>query len=128
MRAILSDWRAAVVDETPATCQARLRSPLEARLLALISADGLPMPLCNRKVEVGGKHLEVDFLWPEQRLVVETDGRRYHDNPSAFERDRLRDRALHLSGYRVVRVTWAQIEREPSALVSAIGKLLVVDR
>jgi very-short-patch-repair endonuclease len=68
----------------------------------------------------------VDLLWPRQRLIAEGDGRAFHDHAVAFERDRLRDRALQLSGYRVVRFTWAQIEREPDAVVSAIGRLLAI--
>ena len=66
----------------------------------------------------------VDFLWPNQNLVVETDGQAFHDNPLAFERDRMRDRALHLAGYRVVRFTHSQVEKEPGAVISAIRQLL----
>lgn len=104
----------------------RLRSELEARLLALIRASGLPTPTCNQRIACGdgSSMIEVDFLWPEQRVVVETDGRSAHDNPLAFERDRKRDRGLQLSGYRVVRFTHRQIEQEPDDVVSAIRRLL----
>jgi very-short-patch-repair endonuclease len=129
LRAILGDWRAA--GSEPGTgqpgSQPHLRSELEARLLALIGAARLPLPLCNRRVEADGHRIEVDFLWPEQRLVVETDGERFHDNPVAFERDRMRDRALHLSGYRVVRMTHSQIDSEPEAAISTIRRLLAND-
>lgn len=93
-------------------------------MLALIRAGTLPMPLCNHGVTVDGKTIEVDFLWPEDRLVIETDGRSFHDNPVAFERDRFRDRALQLAGYRVVRFTYEQVEREPDAVIVAIRRLL----
>jgi very-short-patch-repair endonuclease len=39
-------------------------------------------------VRVGG--FEVDFLWRERRLIVETDGFRHHRTRRAFERDRAR--------------------------------------
>ena len=68
--------------------------------------------------------IEVDFLWPDQRLVVEADGETFHDNPLAFERDRKRDRELQLNGYRVLRFTYAQVENEPDAVISAIRYLL----
>lgn len=130
LRTILRDWRLATPHQL-ATSKVPtppiLRSPLEARLLALIAASDLPRPACNRKVEDGNGGVEVDFLWPEQRLVVETDGERFHDNPLAFERDRKRDRDLQLRGYRVVRLTHAQVEREPDAAVSAIRRLLAAD-
>lgn len=105
----------------------RLRSELEARLLALIRVSDLPIPTCNMRIALGDGRasIEVDFLWPEQRVVVETDGISVHDNPLAFERDRKRDRELQLSGYRIVRFTYGQIEKEPDAVISTIRRLLV---
>lgn len=130
LRAILREWRP-VETNVPAAGQATappvLRSPLEARLLALIGASDLPAPACNRRITAGSEIIEVDFLWPQQRLVVEADGRRYHDNPLAFERDRHRDRVLHLAGHRVVRLTHRQIKDEPAATISAIRRLLTDD-
>ncbi|MGC1851409.1 MAG: DUF559 domain-containing protein [Solirubrobacterales bacterium] len=127
LRTILNEWRTDGGKGDAASedgAQPRLRSDLEARLLALVAAARLPRPTCNRPIEASGKRLEVDFLWPTQRVVVETDGRQSHDNPVAFERDRLRDRALQMDGYRVVRFTYAQISHEPEAVASAIRRLL----
>jgi len=35
--------------------------------------------------------VEVDFFWRVRRLIIETDGREWHETPIAFERDRERD-------------------------------------
>jgi hypothetical protein len=51
---------------------ARTRSPAEERLLMLIRRAGLPEPEVNARLG----RWEVDFLWREQRLVVEVDGYR----------------------------------------------------
>ena len=67
---------------------------------------------------------EVDFLWPDQRLVVETDGAAAHLTPTAFERDRRRDAALQVAGFRVVRFTWRQITEEPHAVAAILRALL----
>lgn len=128
LRSVLEDWQAAPAN--PGLAQhdhdkLKLRSDLEARLLTLIRAAKLPTPLCNQVLGVDDERFEVDFLWPENQLVVETDGRGFHANPFAFERDRFRDRALHVAGYRVVRFTYAQIEKEPDAVVTAIRRLLI---
>ena len=93
-------------------------------MLALINAAGLPAARCNARVEADAANLVVDFLWPERHLVVETDGASFHNHRRAFESDRLRDRALQLAGYRVVRFTYRQVEREPQAVVAAIRRLL----
>lgn len=84
------------------------RSELEERFLALVADAGLPAPLTN--AQVAG--YEVDFLWPERRLVVETDGIAAHLTPTAFEDDRRRDAALQIAGYRVARFTWRQVAHD----------------
>lgn len=124
LRSILRSWHRDDPASERVAALPDLRSELEARLLSLITAEGLPAPECNRLVEVDGDRLIVDFLWPERRLVVETDGARFHDNPVAFERDRLRDRALQLGGYRVLHFTYRQVEDEPTDVVAGIRKLL----
>ena len=69
---------------------------------------------------------EVDFLWPDAGLVVEFDGGTFHRHPRAFERDRKRDQILVAAGYRVIRVTWRQLQEEPMAVMVRIGQALVV--
>jgi very-short-patch-repair endonuclease len=88
-----------------------VRSGGEARLLDLIDEAGLPRPKTNAMVQ----GFEVDCVWPEQRLMVELDGRRYHERDPAFDRDRRRDAALTLAGYRVIRLAWPQIRDEKVA-------------
>ena len=51
-------------------------------------------------------------------------GHASHGRRSAFEGDRARDRALSAVGWRVVRVTWRQLEREAGALGRGLGRLL----
>ena len=77
------------------------RSELEDRFLELLRAHGLPRPV------------EADFLFADARLVVETDGARFHDNRIAREADAMRQAMLEAAGYRVLRVTWRQVTREP---------------
>ena len=71
-----------------------------------------------------GRH-EVDFLWPEQRLIVEVDGFAFYSTRAAFERDRARDRALQAAGYVVLRITWRQLIDEPEAVVAELAGALV---
>jgi very-short-patch-repair endonuclease len=83
------------------------RSDWEIRLLALIRTAGLPEPLVNHALTAPDHgHCEVDFFWPKQRLVVETDSWSAHGTRAAYEQDRARDAALQTMGLRVVRFTW----------------------
>lgn len=103
---------------------AMTRSEAERRLLDLIQRAGLPRPRTN--VAVRGH--EVDFYWPEQRLVVEFDGWAYHSTRAAFERDRTRDAELQLAGERVIRVTHRQLTRRPEELVARFATGLAAAR
>jgi very-short-patch-repair endonuclease len=110
--------RALLEDGTPALT----RSQAEDRLLGLIRAAELPSPETNIRV---GRH-EVDFVWRDQRLIVEVDGFRFHSSRSAFERDRRRDAELSSQGFRVIRITLRQIVDRPEALIARLAKALAV--
>ena len=56
---------------------------MEAKLLPLLTEAALPIPETNVRVRAAGESYEVDFLWRAEKLVVETDGGRFHDNPAA---------------------------------------------
>jgi very-short-patch-repair endonuclease len=96
------------------------RSEAEKRLRTLIRSAGLPLPRTN----VTRAGWEVDAVWDAQRLVVEVDGYKYHRPPAAFERDRRKDADLMLAGYRVPRITWRRLTREPAQVVALISAAL----
>jgi very-short-patch-repair endonuclease len=65
-----------------------------------------------------------DALWPEQRVIVELDGRRWHDSPTRFERDRARVARLVAAGYVVLHFTWRRLTREPMAVIAELSAAL----
>jgi hypothetical protein len=100
------------------------RGELERRFLELCDSAGLPAPEVNSKLLLGGRTVVPDFLWRESRLIVETDGRQFHDTASAFERDRRRDQLLNVAGWTVIRCTWRQVIDEPTQLARTLRSLL----
>jgi very-short-patch-repair endonuclease len=110
----------AVLEALLDTGPALTRSEAERRLVALVRAARLRRPECN--IRLFG--YEVDFLWREERLVVEVDGYAFHSSRSAFERDRRRDADLQAHGFVVMRVTWRQLVEEPHALVARLAQRL----
>jgi hypothetical protein len=97
-----------------------VRSELECLFLAFCRDHGLPRPAVN---VLAGSFL-VDALWPTQRLVVELDGFAFHRHRAAFERDRARDAALQVAGYRIVRLTHRRLVREPDPVAAELRRLL----
>jgi len=102
LRALLERWHPLTV---------LTRSELEARFLKFLKSIRFDEP----EVNVVIAFCEVDFHWPEYDLVVELDGRRYHDTPRAFEGDRDRTARLELAGKRVLRLTWDMVVNQPGA-------------
>jgi hypothetical protein len=96
------------------------RSPLEDAFLELCDAHGIARPAVNANVE----GFEVDFVWRDARLIVETDGHRHHGTRAAFERDRARDARLIAAGWRVVRFTERQVRDEADAVADLLRIVL----
>jgi hypothetical protein len=101
------------------------RSALEELTLALCRHAGLPAPAVNADAAgASGRWYTVDFLWPRQRVVLETDGHAYHRTRSAIERDRRKEADLVTAGLRVLRSTWRQVERQPDQIGRMLGVAL----
>ena len=84
------------------------RSDLEDKFLELCRTHSLPNPTVGARLH----GYEVDFVWKEQKLIVETDGMQAHRTKQAVERDRERDRRLLLAGFRTIRLTARSLEDE----------------
>jgi very-short-patch-repair endonuclease len=96
------------------------RSDLERLFLGLCSRHGLPKPRVNHRVN----DVEVDFLFADQRLIVEVDSWRYHKTRRAFDADRARD-AVHLThGYRTLRFTDRRLESDCDGVAATVRAAL----
>ena len=101
----------------------RARSWLELEFLPFLRRNGLPRPRLNVWLQVGGRSIQVDCLWPG-RVVVELDGFAGHGTRVAFREDRARDRRLRVAGYGVIRIAPEQLEDEPEAIAADLRALL----
>lgn len=65
-----------------------------------------------------------DVAFPSHRLALEWDSRTWHAIQSAFESDRLRDRAAVVNGWRVLRFTWSDVHEHPDVVVATIERAM----
>jgi Protein of unknown function (DUF559) len=98
----------------------------EEALLAVTRPLGIPDPECNAFVilDDGGPAIRADFVWRDQRLVVEADSRKWHTSRQRLEQDRVRDQRLIAAGWRVIRTTWKQMTQRPHELRPLLLTLL----
>lgn len=100
--------------------QAMTRSEIERACRRLLKAAGLPQPEVNQRVA----GYEVDFLWREQRMILEVDSYTFHGHRQAFERDRRKSMALEDAGFHVIRVTARQLIDEPLWVIAHLARAL----
>jgi hypothetical protein len=106
----------------------------ESRARYFFYAHGFPPPLLQYEVRDRSGALVgiVDFAWPAHRLFVEFDGKIKYgalltpgQTPTdvVFKEKRREDRIRELTGFRVVRITWADLE-DPAALARRLRSLM----
>jgi hypothetical protein len=97
------------------------RSPPEVDFLSLWREVDPSVPAVNVLIE---GHL-VDFLWPEQRVIVESDSWSHHGDPLAFEKDHQRDVELTAAGYDVHRTTAKMLQGDPGPFLQNVHRALL---
>lgn len=97
------------------------KSPPEVDFLALWRQVDLSVPAVNVLVE---GHL-VDFLWADQKVIVETDSWSHHGDPLAFEKDHQRDVELTAAGYDVHRATAKMLQGDPGPFLQNVHRALL---
>jgi predicted transcriptional regulator of viral defense system len=103
----------------------RTRSDLERLFLGMCAKHAVPEPEVNVWLPApDGRRYQADFLWREEKLIIEADSRRFHDTDSAFVDDRKRQQQLELAGWSVSRCTWVEVEREPRRLALTVRGLI----
>ena len=124
----LADLFTQVANEIPSGAQGaeRARSASEAFLFRRLQGlpetcdrfrvnERLPIPFS----EDGG--MEVDFLDPESKLVIELDGSQHLADPEAYRRDRRKDALLQAHGYLVLRFLAEDLGTRLDAVLRALA-------
>jgi Transcriptional regulator, AbiEi antitoxin/Protein of unknown function (DUF559)/AbiEi antitoxin C-terminal domain len=82
------------------------RSELEDAVDELLTRHGLRAPLTNTGIAGLPDWVEVDFLYPQERLVIEADGKGFHDTAIRRADDHRKQRLIEAHGLRVMRLRW----------------------
>ena len=98
-------------------------SAMETRLRLLLVLSGLPRPQAQVTIhDDGGRFLgRPDLCYPDQRLCLEYDGGTHRD--SLIEDNRRQNRLMN-AGFRLLRFTAPDIQRNPDAAVALVRAAL----
>ncbi len=107
---------AKVLDEWD-VLNALTENELEKRLYAGLKAAGLPQPQPQVWLDLGdgGPRIRADFMYVNERCLLETDGWRTHGHRR--EQDSVRDQRVARAGLRTLRITRRQVWYDPARVI-----------
>ena len=100
------------------------RSTLEVKARRLLVARGITGFIREFPLEWQGRTYWFDFAFPGARTILETNGRRWHDDPSDYEHDQEKWSVPGRHGYRLVFATWDKVVRRSDDLVNEVRATL----
>lgn len=86
----------------------------------MLHSAGIDGWRANLPVVLRGQTYFLDVAFRHLRLVLEIDGREFHTGSQVFESDRVRQNALVLSHWTVLRFTYRRLVEEPQDVLSEI--------
>jgi very-short-patch-repair endonuclease len=96
------------------------RSAAERLLIQLLKTAGITgwkanYPVAGYKVDVG---------FPARKVALEADGLAFHSDSDDFHNDRVRQNAITLSGWQVLRFTWLDLIEYPDRVINEIKRAI----
>jgi very-short-patch-repair endonuclease len=100
------------------------RSTLEVKTRRLLVANGFTDFVREFPLAWGGRTYRFDFAFDVRRTILETNGRRWHDDPVDYEHDNEKWSVPGRFGYRIVLATWDNVTRRPRELLAELDATL----
>jgi very-short-patch-repair endonuclease len=97
------------------------RSTLEVKTRRLLVARGINDFVREHPLDWNGRTYRFDFAFTGPRVILETNGRRWHDDASDYEHDQEKWSVPGRHGYRIVFATWEKVTRRPQQLLCELA-------
>jgi hypothetical protein len=99
-------------------------STLEVKTRRLLFAHGFKTFEREFPLDWNGRTYRFDFAFKGLRAILETNGRRWHDDPNDHESDNEKWSVPGRHGYRLVFATWLKVTRYPDDLLRDLAATL----
>lgn len=103
--------------------EALSESEAESLFVRLMRKGKLPQGI-RQAPRAGIRGGRVDFYYPDQNLVIEIDGRKFHAGRIEQKRDKRYDNELNIRGKRVLRLTWEDLMTEETYVLDVVARAL----
>jgi hypothetical protein len=86
----------------------------------LLVANRLTDFVREHPLEWNGRTYYYDFTFLGRRTILETNGRRWHDDPTDYEHDNEKWSVPGRHGFKIVLATWGKVTRTPQFLLDEL--------
>jgi hypothetical protein len=100
------------------------RSTLEVKTRRLLVSHGLTDFEREWPLEWEGRTYRYDFAFVRDHVILETNGRRWHDDPTDYEDDNEKWSVPGRHGFKIVLATWNKVTRNPLGLIGELHTTL----
>jgi very-short-patch-repair endonuclease len=97
------------------------RSTLEVKARRLLVAHGITDFVREFPLGWNGRTYRYDFAFPRTKTILETNGRRWHDDARDYEHDNEKWSVPGRHGYSIVLATWEKVTRLPDDLLRELA-------
>jgi very-short-patch-repair endonuclease len=94
------------------------RSQAERLFAQLLKQAGITGWKANQRVA----GYEVDYVFAATKVAIEIDGLAFHSDSDDFHRDRIKQNAIALAGYQVLRFTWLDLVEYPERVIATVRR------
>jgi very-short-patch-repair endonuclease len=99
-------------------------SVLETKVARILRKTKLPGLVQQHDVVVARRIVaRLDFAFPAAKVAIEADGYRWHSGHTQWQRDLARRNVLTNLGWRIIHVTWSDLNK-PQAIVDQVEQAL----
>ena len=100
------------------------RSTLEVKTRRLLVSNGFRDVVREFPLDWNGSRYLYDFGFVRHRTILETNGRRWHDDATDYEHDNEKWSVPGRLGFRIVFATWDKVTRNPTRLLDELTATL----
>jgi very-short-patch-repair endonuclease len=97
------------------------RSTLEVKTRRLLASSGMTGFTREFPLDWCGRTYLFDFAFEREHTVLETNGRRWHDDAVDYERDNEKWSVPGRHGWRIVFATWSKVTEHPRQLLDELA-------
>lgn len=94
------------------------------RMAGMLAAGGVPTPVFEHRVVVGGHEYYLDLAWPARMVAVECNDAGSHETPKAFRRDPMKRNRCERAGWLYLEFTWWDMVHESAEVLAHVAAAL----